>query len=72
MEQYDLYENTDYVLFNSIPTLDFAYFLQNLIINHNYDLYYINIVSNTITDITNIRITKNIRVKFDLIEKKIF
>ena len=65
-------QNTDYVLFNSIPTLDFAYFLQNLIINHNYDLYYINIVSNTITDITNIRITKNIRVKFDLIEKKIF
>jgi hypothetical protein len=65
-------EKTDYVLFNSIPTLDFAYFLQKLILNNYYDLYYINIVSDTITDISNINITKNIKVQFDLTEKEIF
>ena len=66
------FKNTDYVLFNSIPTLDFVDFLLHLIVSHNNDLYYINIVSDTITDISNINITKNIKVKFDLINKEIF
>ena len=66
------FKNKDYVLFNSIPTLDFVYFFQHLILNHNYDLYYINIVSDTIVDISNINITKNIKVKFDLIDKEIY
>ena len=66
------FKNKDYVLFNSIPTLDFVYFLQHLILNHNYDLYYINIVSDTIVDISNINITKNIKVKFDLIKQEIY